>query len=124
MVVDGLLESRAFALDTSDALINVDGNINLANEQMMLNVYPHTKGFRILSLRSPLYVKGTFKHPDVGVMKGPLAIRGAAALALGAVNPFAALIALLAPSHKESTPCPELMATAREGLKGSPAIPR
>ena len=124
VVVDGLLESRAFALDTSDALINVDGNINLANEQMMLNVYPHTKGFRIFSLRSPLYVKGTFKHPDVGVMKGPLAIRGAAALALGAVNPFAALIALLAPSHKESTPCPELMATAREGLKGSPAIPR
>ena len=57
-------------------------------------------------------------------MKGPLAIRGAAALALGAVNPFAALIALLAPSHKESTPCPELMATAREGLKGSPAIAR
>ena len=124
VVVDGLLESRAFALDTSDALINVDGNINLANEQMMLNVYPHTKGFRVFSLRSPLYVKGTFKHPDVGVMKGPLAVRGAAALALGAINPFAALIALMAPSHKESTPCPELMATAREGLKGGPAAVR
>ncbi len=124
VVVDGLLETRAFALDTTDALINVDGNINLANEQMMLNVYPHTKGFRVFSLRSPLYVKGTFKHPDVGVMKGPLAVRGAAAVALGAINPFAALIALLAPSHKDSAPCPELMATAREGLKGTPAVTR
>ncbi len=124
VVVDGLLESRTFALDTTDALINVDGHINLANEQMALNVYPHTKGFRIFSLRSPLYVKGSFKHPDVGVMKGPLAIRGAAALALGAVNPFAALIALLAPSHKDSTPCPDMMATASQGLKGAPAIAR
>ena len=123
-VKDGLLNSRAFALDTSDALINVDGTINLANEQMMLNVYPHTKGFRVFSLRSPLYVKGTFKKPDVGVMKGPLALRGAAAVALGAVNPFAALLALLAPSHKDSTPCPDMMAEARQALKGTPAIRR
>ena len=124
VVKDGLLDSRVFAFDTTDALINVEGTINLANEQMALNVYPHTKGFRVFSLRSPLYVRGTFKQPDVGVMKGPLALRGAAALALGAVNPFASLLALLAPSSKEASPCPAMMATAREGLKGAPAITR
>ncbi len=124
VVKDGLLYSRVFAFDTTDALINVEGTINLANEQMALNVYPHTKGFRVFSLRSPLYVRGTFKQPDVGVMKGPLALRGAAALALGAVNPFASLLALLAPSNKQASPCPAMMATAREGLKGAPAITR
>ncbi|MBC7414602.1 MAG: AsmA family protein [Herminiimonas sp.] len=124
VVKDGVLDSRAFALDTTDALINVDGTINLATEHMMLNVYPHTKGFRVFSLRSPLYVKGTFKHPDVGVMKGPLAIRGAAALALGVVNPFASLFALLAPSHKDATPCPDMVAEASRKLKGAPAIAR
>ena len=124
VVKNGVLDSHVFALDTTDALINVDGTINLATEQMMLNVYPHTKGFRIFSLRSPLYVRGTFKNPDVGVVKGPLLLRGAAALALGAVNPMASLLALLAPSNKQSSPCPSIIATAREGLKGTPAIAR
>ena len=124
VVKNGVLDSHVFALDTTDALINVDGTINLATEQMMLNVYPHTKGFRVFSLRSPLYVRGTFKHPDVGVMKAPLIMRGAAALALGAVNPVASLLALLAPSSKQTSPCPTIMATAREGLKGAPAIQR
>ena len=124
VVKNGVLDSHVFALDTTDALINVDGTINLATEQMMLNVYPHTKGFRVFSLRSPLYVRGTFKNPDVGVVKGPLIMRGAAALALGALNPLASLLALLAPSNKQSSPCPTIMATAREGLKGAPAIQR
>jgi uncharacterized protein involved in outer membrane biogenesis len=124
VVKDGLLDSRVFAFDTVDALINVEGTINLSNEQMALNVYPHTKGFRVFSLRSPLYVRGTFKKPDVGVMTGPLALRGAAALALGAVNPFAALLALVAPSNKQASPCPAMMATASQGLKGAPAISR
>lgn len=124
VVKDGLLDSRFFALDTSDALINVDGNINLATEEMMLDVYPHTKAFRVFSLRSPLYVRGTFKKPDIGVMKGPLIARGAAAVALGVLNPVASLLALLAPSNDQSSPCPEMIQSAREGLKGSPAIKR
>ncbi len=117
---DGVLNAKVFAFDTADALINVDGDVNLGSERMNLNVYPHTKGFRVFSLRSPLYVHGTFKKPDVGVMKTPLALRGAAALALGAVNPFASLLALLAPSNNQDSPCPGIIATARAGLKGAP----
>lgn len=116
-VKNGVMRANIFALDTTDALVNVEGQINLANEQMALNVYPQTKGFRIFSLRSPLYVRGTFKKPDVGVMKGPLALRGAAALALGAVTPLASLLALLVPSSEQSSPCPAMLATAREGIK-------
>ena len=120
VVKDGLLDSRVFAFDTTDALINVNGTINLATEQMSLDVYPHTKGFRVFSLRSPLYVKGSFSKPDVGVMKGPLALRGAAAVALGVINPLASLLALLAPSNDQASPCPAMMATARSGLKTAP----
>ena len=67
VATDGVLESRVFALDTDDAVINIDGHINLRDETMDLGVHPHTKGFRVFSLRSPLYVKGTFKDPHVGV---------------------------------------------------------
>lgn len=96
---DGLLDVRLFVFDTGDAVINVDGDINLATEKLDLDVKPHTKGFRVFSLRSPLYVRGTLKHPDVGVQKGPLLARGAGAIALGAVAAPVALLALIAPSH-------------------------
>lgn len=97
---DGLFDTRLFVFDTPDALINVSGTVNFANEKLDLDVVPHTKGLRILSLRSPLYVKGTLKHPDVGVHPGPLLLRGGGAVALGALAaPAAALIALIAPSH-------------------------
>jgi len=110
VVTDGVLDSRVFALDTQDAVINVDGTVNLKNESMDLGVHPHTKGFRIFSLRSPLYVKGTFKDPHVGVNAAALAVRGGAMVGLGLINPFAALIPLIAPSNNKPLPCQQLMA--------------
>ncbi len=117
IVRKGVLDSRVFALDTVDALINVDGTVNLGTEQLNLNVYPQTKGFRVFSLRSPLYVKGTFKNPQVGVAMGALAARGAAVVGLGLLNPFAALLAVVAPSNDAKSPCPSIIADANKGLK-------
>ncbi len=96
---DGLFDTRLFVFDTDDAVINVTGTVNFANEKLDLDVKPHTKGFRVFSLRSPLYVRGTLKNPNVGVQAGPLLARGAGAVALGAVAAPAALLALVAPSH-------------------------
>ncbi|KWA08417.1 AsmA family protein [Burkholderia territorii] len=105
---DGMLEPKVFALDTDDALINVDGPINLRDESLDLKIHPHTKGFRVFSLRSPLYAKGTFKNPKVGVDAGALALRAGAMVGLGLINPFAALIPLIAPSNNRDVPCSEL----------------
>ncbi|HEF5875223.1 TPA: AsmA family protein [Burkholderia cenocepacia] len=108
VATDGLLDPKVFALDTDDALINVDGPINLRDESLDLKIHPHTKGFRIFSLRSPLYAKGTFKNPKVGVDAGALALRAGAMVGLGLINPFAALIPLIAPSNNRDVPCSEL----------------
>jgi uncharacterized protein involved in outer membrane biogenesis len=120
VATDGVLESRVFALDTDDAVINIDGHVNLRDETMDLGVHPHTKGFRVFSLRSPLYVKGTFKEPHVGVNAAALALRGGAAVGLGLINPFAALIPLLAPSNNKPLPCGELLAQVRQMPKAPP----
>lgn len=97
---NGLFDVRMFVFDTGDAVVNMDGTINLATEQLNLDVQPHTRGVRIFSLRSPLYIKGTLKNPDVGVQKGPLLLRAGGMIALAAVAaPAAALLALVAPSH-------------------------
>ncbi|WP_175871120.1 AsmA family protein [Burkholderia sp. BCC0397] len=108
VATDGMLEPKVFALDTDDALINVDGPINLRDESIDLKIHPHTKGFRVFSLRSPLYAKGTFKNPKVGVDAGALALRAGAMVGLGLINPFAALIPLIAPSNNRDVPCSEL----------------
>ncbi len=50
VATDGVLDSRIFALDTDDAVIDMDGTISLKTEEMNLNIHPHTKGFRVFSL--------------------------------------------------------------------------
>lgn len=102
----GLATPKLFLLDTENAVINVTGNVNFANERLDLSINPESKGIRIITLRSPLYVRGTFKNPDAGVKAGPLIARGAAAVALGAVvAPAAALIALISPSDTDDNQC-------------------
>ncbi|WP_322030035.1 AsmA family protein [Paraburkholderia sp. J76] len=110
VATNGVLDPRVFALDTDDAVIDIDGPIDLRDESMDMKVHPHTKGFRVFSLRSPLYVKGTFKNPHVGVDATALALRGGAMIGLGLINPFAALIPLIAPSNNKPLPCDALFA--------------
>ncbi|MHC1479769.1 AsmA family protein [Frateuria aurantia] len=95
----GVIDNKLFLLDTPDALIHVSGEVNMRDEKLDLTVTPHTRGIRILTLRSPLYVAGTFKDPSIGVKAGPLILRAAAAIGLGIVAPPAALLALMSPSH-------------------------
>ena len=121
---NGLFDMRLFVFDTDDAVIDVTGTVNFANEKLDLDVKPHTKGFRVFSLRSPLYVRGTLKNPNVGVQAGPLLARGAGAVALGVVAaPAAALLALVAPSHGDAgdNTCLAVLQQLRSSGKMMPA---
>ncbi|CAI1995143.1 Uncharacterized protein involved in outer membrane biogenesis [Serratia entomophila] len=108
---NGVAAPRLFVFDTENAIINITGNTNFATERLDLSIDPESKGMRVLTLRSPLYVKGTFKHPDAGVKAGPLIARGAAAVALGVVlTPAAALLALVSPSDgAEENQCGQIL---------------
>ncbi len=67
------------------------GTASFASEQLDLTIDPESKGLRIITLRSPLYVRGTFQSPNAGVKAGPLIARGAVAAALATlVTPAAA----------------------------------
>ncbi|MCO6056518.1 AsmA family protein [Pseudomonas sp. MOB-449] len=96
---EGLMTPRLFVFDTENAVVQVMGNANFRTERLDLSVFPESKGIRVFSLRSPLYVRGTFKRPQTGVQAGPLMMRGAGTVALGvAIAPAAALLALVAPA--------------------------
>jgi uncharacterized protein involved in outer membrane biogenesis len=119
-IKSGVMQTKYFVMDTTDAVITVTGNINFATEVMDLDVRPQTKGLRIISLRTPLYVKGTFKDPDIGLHKGALAAKAGGAIALGAVAPLAAVIPLINPGNTQSVDCGRLLADYREKPKAPP----
>jgi hypothetical protein len=112
-VTNGLMRTKTFVVDTDNALITVDGDVNLATEQMNLTLHPETKALRLLSLRSPLYLRGTFAKPDISVDKRVLAMKagGAAVLAVAAA-PVAALIPLINAGPGRDSDCARLLAQA------------
>ncbi|MGB7193737.1 MAG: AsmA family protein [Collimonas pratensis] len=113
-VTKGVMDARTFVMDTDDAVINVQGQINLAQESLALTVKPETKGMRIFSLRSPLHVSGTFKNPDVGVDKGILALKAGGAIALGVLAPVAAVLPLINITPAQENDCAALLARAKQ----------
>jgi uncharacterized protein involved in outer membrane biogenesis len=119
-IKSGVMQTKYFVMDTTDAVVTVNGNINFATEAMDLDVRPQTKGLRIISLRTPLYVKGTFKNPDIGLHKGALAAKAGGAIALGVVAPLAAVIPLINPGNTQSVDCGRLLADYREKPKAPP----
>lgn len=116
-IKDGLATPRLFVFDTENAIIFIDGTANLKTEQLDLSVKPESKGFRVFSLRSPLYVRGPFAKPSAGVQSGPLLLRGAGMVLLGAaIGPAAGLLALVAPSSgEEPNQCAPLLEQMRSG---------
>ncbi|MDO9103740.1 MAG: AsmA family protein [Methylovulum sp.] len=117
-VTQGLMQSRTVIMDTDDAIINVSGRINLASEQLDLTINTNSKGLRVLSLRTPLSVLGSFKQPDVSVDKGILAMKAGGAIALAvlapvALAPVAAMLPLINAGPGENSDCAKLLADAR-----------
>lgn len=121
-IKQGVMQPQIFVLDTEDAIVTVDGNISLAKETLDLDIRPRSKGLRLFSLRSPLYVKGTFKDPDVGVNKTAIALRAGAAVVLGTIAvPLAGLAALTHTGPDVDSPCNSLLAEARKAPVAPPA---
>lgn len=114
-LVNGVARPQIFAFDTENALINVTGTASFASEQLDLTIDPESKGIRIVTLRSPLYVRGTFKNPQAGVKVGPLIARGAVAAALATlVTPAAALLALVSPSEGNENQCRTILSQMKK----------
>lgn len=109
-VSNGVMKSRLFAVDTSEARIDVNGTVNLGNEKLDLTLKPDAKSVRVISLRAPIYVRGTFKDPDVSIDKGTLALRAGGALALAVMAPVAAIVPLVTTGPAETPACRTLIA--------------
>jgi uncharacterized protein involved in outer membrane biogenesis len=111
-VKDGKGQSSLFVLDTEQTQVLGSGQFDFGQETIGLHVEPKPKAPGVLSLRTPLNVKGTFNHVDVSLEKTPLVARAGAALALALVAPPAALLALIETGPGEDTPCSSVLREA------------
>ena len=104
-VSDGVARTRALAFDTTDTVIFGEGTMNLRNEELDLELNPRPKDMSPVSLRGPLEIGGSFKDPWFQPKAGPLTARVAAAAALFAIAPPAALLALIETGPGEDVDC-------------------
>lgn len=108
-VHDGVGTINQFVFDTEDVRFTAEGSVNLAEETLGLALRAAPKKPSLFSARAPVYVTGSFGDPSFGVDAGAIA-RGAAAAALSAVNPLAALLPLIEPGGGEDSNCREVLA--------------
>ncbi|CAL63524.1 protein involved in outer membrane biogenesis asmA [Herminiimonas arsenicoxydans] len=118
-VTNGIIQTRTLIVDTDDATLYVTGKIDLAQEKLDLTINPKSKGLRIVSLRTPIYVAGDFKNPRVNVDKGVLALKAGSAIVLGALAPVTALLPLVNVGSNEDNKCKVLLKEAQ----GKPVAP-
>ena len=123
-VKEGIMDSKAFVIDTKDTVVVGEGQISLLDETIKMKLSPEPKEASFPSLRTPVHIAGTFKHPTVYPDK-MLAIRIGAAVVLGVVaTPLAALIPLIELGTGEDANCRALIALAKQPPPGKLAHTR
>lgn len=101
----GGIDVRAFVFDTTDTLLRAEGSADLRRESLALKIVPQPKDPSPMSVRTPLNIAGTFSKPTVTPDATPLLLRGAAAVALAAIAPPAALLAFIETGPGEDADC-------------------
>ena len=110
---DGNLTAQTLVLDTDPVLITGSGAIHLDSEALDLSFRGRPKSLR-LRLRSSVSVRGTLKHPSIGMEAHNPAVQAGAAVALGIVlTPLAAVLALVDPGLAKDADCAALLAAAK-----------
>ena len=117
----GVMNTRTIVFDTDDTVFNATGNASFTDETLDFVIRAQPKDMSILSLRTPLTLKGTFGSPKPFVDVIPLAGRGLAALALGAINPLLALAATIETGPGQDADCLGVLADAKKPSAGAAA---
>lgn len=116
-VKGGVMSTNALVFDTSVVNVQGGGTVNLKTEEMAIKLEPKPKDGSIASLRSPLYIRGTFGQPDIGPDMGRVTAKGAGAILLGILNPLLAVLPLMEEGKGKDSPCGQLIAQATKSTK-------
>jgi uncharacterized protein involved in outer membrane biogenesis len=118
---DGRLNATTVYIDTTKVLITGRGHIDLDSEALDLALQGDPKKLRLLRLRSPITLRGTLRHPSVGINVGRLAAQGGVAAALGVLlTPLASVLAFIDPGLAKDKDCATVVEQGEAGVRAAP----
>lgn len=111
---DGIAKVKQVVFDTKPVIVTGLGDVDLRDERVHLQLNGAPKKFRLGVLRTPIEIRGTLRHPAIGIKGSKLLAQGAAATVLGAIGtPLAAIAAFVDPGLNRSANCRALIADAK-----------
>jgi AsmA family protein len=121
---DGIVTTRALLVDTGEALISGQGEIDLKSQTIDFQASSHSKNFSVGNLPTPIRVSGTLKHPSIGIGIAPLAVRGGLAVALGFLAAPLAVLPTIELGVGDPHKCGELVEEVKHQVNtGTPGRP-
>lgn len=119
---NGVLDTRTFVFDTTEANVVGSGTVNLRDEQIDYKLKTEPKHFNIGRIYAPILIRGPLKSPSVLPDPTNLAIRGGAAVILGVLaTPLAALIPTIELGLGKDHNCEALLQSAQDSAKQTQA---
>ena len=117
------MEAKTMVIDTEAAKILGEGRVDFRNERYDLTLNAQSKRPSLVALRGPIAIDGTFKNPDVHPETAQIAARVGTSIALGALNPLAALLPLIDLGGATDADCRALIGEASANVQAR-ATPR
>lgn len=115
---NGVMTSRRFLIDTDPVRVDGAGTINLGDEVLEMQMQGKPKNFQLMRVRAPITITGSLEHPMLGVKAGAAVAQGGIAVALGFINPLAAILAFVDPGLAKDANCGPVLADAK--AQGAP----
>jgi len=119
---DGVATATTLLLDTDATVVTGQGNVNLADETLFLDLKPYPKRAGSSRFGVPLEIRGTFAKPEVASETVGLAKRLGAAI--GLLTPPAVLLPMVDTGLGDKNKCREAFAVSPPAGEGSSAPPR
>lgn len=115
---DGDAQAQRLVFDTQNVLVTGDGHITMNDEKLALNLHGEPKKVRFGRVRSPINIRGTLRHPTVGLSTPALVKQGAVAAALATIGtPIAAALAFIDPGLAKNADCAGLTDEAQDKVR-------
>jgi uncharacterized protein involved in outer membrane biogenesis len=114
---NGIADAKMLVVDTEAAKILGQGAIDFREERYDLELKAQSKRPSLLALRGPIEIDGSFKAPSVHPETGPVMARVGTSIALGVVNPLAALLPLIDFGGATDANCRALIAEASANVQ-------
>lgn len=108
----GVLTTRTMVLDTSEAIVNGAGTVDVGREQVNYRLKTDSKHFTIGSLPAPIGITGPFKNLSIGPDLASIGARGGAAVGLGFLFPPLALLPTIQLGVGEDNRCNRVLGRA------------